>query len=664
MSLTLPSIGPKTESKLQKLGIDSKISLLYHFPHRYLDFSKTIPISQIRENETCTITGKILRLNNIFTRSKKNLQKITLQDSSGQIELIFFNQSYLVKNFNLGETWSFAGVPTLYQNKLTIFSPEYGQFHTGKIIPIYPETKGLSSRWFRKIFSLHIETLLKDISEPLPTLFLKSQKLINLDLALKNIHLPTNQKILDQSRQRLAIDEIFSLLATSSLQKKKWQELSPNFILKISPKDSQKINKLIKSLPFELTTSQKEAWEELKNDLISPTKVCNRLLCGDVGSGKTIVALLASYLTHLNNYQSLLIAPTEILAKQHYHTFKKFLPKSVPIYLLTAHSKVPDSLEPNSTIIATHAAIFQSSKFTNIALLTIDEQHKFGVKQRSFLSKTLSPHTLTMSATPIPRSISLTYFGNLDLSILKSPPLKRLPVKTFLVPKNKTSDCYQWLLNDIKNRHTQAFIVCPFIEESENLKTIRAAKTEFKKLETVFPKLKLALIHGKTKIDSRNKILNDFQKNKINILVTTPIIEVGIDFPNATTIIIQSADHFGLSQLHQLRGRVGRGELQSYCYFFGEEGSLTSQKRLQFLTQNHDGFKIAEYDLKTRGPGEIFSTLQHGFPLLKLAPLSDLNFVESAQKLFTTLQKDYPHFNLKKLIPNFSRLNKIGHNLN
>lgn len=664
MGLSLPGIGPKTETKLQKLNIDSEIKLLYYFPHRYLDFSKTILISQIRENETCTITGKIIRLDNIFTRSKKNLQKIVIRDSSGQIELIFFNQSYLIKNFSVGENWSFAGTPTLYQNKLAIFSPEYGQFHTGKIIPIYPETKGLSSRWFRKIFSIHLETLLKNISDPLPKDFLKSQELSDLQSALKNIHFPTNQKILDQSRQRLAYDEIFSLLAASGLQKKDWQKLSPSLVLKNTPKDTQKIIKLIKSLPFELTSSQKEAWEELKNDLLSSAKVCNRLLCGDVGSGKTIIALLGSYLTHLNNYQSLLIAPTEILAKQHYQTFRNILPQTVPVHLLTAHSKISTSLEKNSIIIATHAAMFQSSRFKNIALLIIDEQHKFGVKQRSFLNKNLSPHTLTMSATPIPRSISLTYFGNLDLSILKSAPQKRLSVKTFLVPKNKIPDCYQWLLKDIKSRHTQAFIVCPFIKESESLKTIKAAQTEFKKLEIIFPKLKLALIHGKTKIDARNKILKDFQENKINILVTTPIIEVGIDFPNATSIIIQSADHFGLSQLHQLRGRVGRGELQSYCYFFSEEGNLTSQKRLQFLTQNHDGFKIAEYDLKTRGPGEIFSTLQHGFPLLRLAPLSDLNFVESAQKLFTVLQKNYPDFNLKKLIPNFSHLTKISHNLN
>lgn len=664
MALTLPGIGPKTEIKLKKLGIESKSDLLHHFPHRYLDFSKLIPISKIKENETCTISGQIIRLNNIFTRSQKNLQKIILEDSSGQIELIWFNQSYLIKNFHLGETWSFAGIPTFYKGRLTLFSPEYGQYHTGKIIPIYPETKGLSSRWFRKTFSLHLDSLLLENVDPLPLEFLKSQGLLTQKEALNNIHFPKNQKILDQSRHRLAIDEIFSLLATAAIKKKEWQQLSPSYILKENPQNSLKIKQLIDSLPFELTTSQKEAWIEIKEDLLSSNKLCNRLLCGDVGSGKTIIALLAAYLTSLNHYQSLLLAPTEILANQHYFTFKKFLNQSTPVYLLTAHSKIPQKLEDNSIIIATHAALFQSQKLKKIALLIIDEQHKFGVKQRSFLNQTSPPHTLTMSATPIPRSISLTYFGNLDLSTLKSPPQTRLPVKTFLVPKNKIPDCYLWLQSEIEQKHTQAFIVCPFIEESENLKTIKAAKNEFEKLKKIFPTLNLALIHGKTKSDLKKEILQKFQQNKINILVTTPIIEVGIDFPNATTIIIQSADHFGLSQLHQLRGRVGRGQLQSFCYFFSEDSSLNSQKRLQFLTKNHDGFKIAEYDLQTRGPGEIFSTLQHGFPLLKLAPLSNINFIESSKKLFNELQKRYPHFDLQKLIFKENNLTKISHNLN
>jgi len=652
MNLQLPGIGPQTTQKLQKLGISSELDLLFHFPNRYLDFSHITKISQVSAFQNVTLQGKITHLQNIFTRSHKSLQKIILTDSSGHIELVWFNQPFLVKNFKIGDNWAFAGTVTIYKNKLTIFSPEYGQYNTGKIIPIYPETKGLTSRWFRKNIALNLDTLLTKISENLPPKILEKYKLLPLSSALKEVHFPQNSSTLAQSRFRLGLDEILSLQTLSFLQKQTWQSQSPKHILKYSSTIDKKISKLIASFPFKLTDSQVKTWSEIKDDLLSPLKITNRLLCGDVGSGKTVLAILSTYLSSLNHRQSLLLAPTEILAKQHFQTFQKYLPKT-PVLLLTAHQKLPAKIPDNSIIIATHAAIFQKDKFIkNTALLIIDEQHKFGVKQRSFLSSSTPPHTLTMTATPIPRTISLTFYGNLDLSTLKSPPKNRLKIKTFLVPQTKIPNCYQWLLNDIKKNHSQAFIVCPFIEESETAQTIKSAKTEFEKLKIVFPKLKLALIHGKTDTKEKEEILNNFSKNKINILVTTPIIEVGIDFPNATTMIIQSADHFGLSQLHQLRGRVGRGELQSYCYLFTENHNENSLKRLHFLEKNHDGFKIAEFDLKTRGPGESFSLQQHGFPSLKIADLSDIKLIEFSQKVLTTLHTDYPRFNLKKLIKN------------
>jgi ATP-dependent DNA helicase RecG len=659
MSFQIPGIGPKTENKLAQLKIIHDWQLLYHFPHRYLDFSKVIPISKISINENCTISGQIIHLKNIYTRSLKSLQKIILKDSTAQIELVWFNQPFLTKNFKVGETWAFAGTPTLYRNKTTIFSPEYGQYNTGKIIPIYPETKGLSSRWFRKIISLHFNTLQKNLVDKLPLSLVNSLHLLPLTKALKEIHLPQDQDLLAQARYRLAVDEIMSLLALSRLQKKSWVSFTPKFILK-----DYSTTKLINSLPFILTSSQIQAWQEIKHDLTSKTKITNRLLCGDVGSGKTILALLSAYLTSQNNRQSLILAPTSILANQHFNTFKKYLP-SIPIFLLSSRQTLPKVIPNNSIIIATHAAIFQKEKFIkNTALLIIDEQHKFGVKQRSFLSQDIPPHTITMTATPIPRSIGLTFFGNLDLSTLKTLPQNRLRVKTFLVPQNKIPDCYRWLQNDIEKRHSQAFIVCPFIEESESALTIKSAKNEYQNLQRIFPKLKLALIHGKTEINVQEKNLTDFAKNKINILVTTPIIEVGIDFPNATTIIIQSADHFGLSQLHQLRGRVGRGNMQSYCYLFTESINDPALKRLDFLSKNNDGFKIAEFDLKTRGPGETFSTLQHGFPSLKIADISDIKLIEFSQKILTQLEKKYPDFDLKKLILNQKSLSLVGKHLN
>ncbi|MBP6989354.1 ATP-dependent DNA helicase RecG [Candidatus Shapirobacteria bacterium] len=647
MSLKLPGLGPKTEIKLKKLGIESETELLYHFPHRYLDFSKITPISQLNFNESTTISGQIIHLENIYTRSGKTLQKIILSDSTGTIELIWFNQPFLVKNFKIGETWAFAGFPSLYKGKTTIFAPEYGQYHTGKIIPIYPETKGLTSRWFRKNISLNLSKLISTTSELLPKSILTKYKLSSLDNSLAQIHFPKDQSELESARLRLSLDEILSLLARSYLERQSWASFTPKFTLKNYP-----TTELINSLPFKLTPSQLQAWKEIRRDLISKTKVMNRLLSGDVGSGKTIIALLSSYLVSQNHHQSLILAPTEILAKQHYTTFKKFLPK-VPLFLLTAKNKINSKLPNDAIIIATHAALFQKEKFIDsIALLVIDEQHKFGVKQRSFLGSQNPPHTLSMTATPIPRTISLTLLGNLDISTLSCPPKNRPLTKTFLVPNNKIPDCYSWLQQDIILRQTQAFIVCPFIEESESITSIKSAKKEFERLVKLFPKLKLALIHGKTEPETRNKILDDFKHNKINILVTTPIIEVGIDYPNATTIIIESADRFGLSQLHQLRGRVGRGELQSYCYLFTESQNDPSLNRLKYLEKTIDGFKIADYDLKTRGPGESFSTLQHGFPSLKIANLSDLKLINLAKKIFQDLITKSLDFDLKKLTNN------------
>lgn len=650
----IPGIGPKTITRLKKLKIEKPLDLLYHFPHRYIDFSHKTPISQAQENENITITGKVLNFQNIYTKSHKNLQKATVADKSGQISLIWFNQPYLSKTIKTGETYSFAGAVSLFQNKKTIIAPVHGTYNTGKIIPIYPETNGLSSNWFRKIIQ---GSLLKitSIKETLPQQILQKYNLLNLKESLNQIHSPEDSLKLIQSRNRLATEEILSLQIKSLLNKEKWLSKKPKTKLKIDSKINQKITKLIDDLPFKLTSSQKQVLEEIKNDLTNPNKITNRLLQGDVGSGKTIIALIACFITHLNNSLSLLIAPTEILAQQHVKTFKKILkPFNIPIFLFTANKKIDfKKIHKNSIVIATHAAIYKKNSLENkVGLLIVDEQHKFGVKQRSFLgSSTNPPHCLTMTATPIPRTISLTMLGNLDLSTIDTLPQNRLKIKTFLVPNNKKNNCYQWIENQIKKTHCQAFIVCPFIEESETMTTVKSAVKEFEILsKQIFPNLKLALIHGKIKPKDKEKIISQFQQNKINILVTTPIIEVGVDIPNSSIIIIQSADRFGLAQLHQLRGRVGRGNAQSYCYLFTESQNEKAINRLKFLEQNHNGLKIAEYDLKSRGPGEAFSIIQHGFPSLKLANLSDLKLINLGQKILTDLTKNYPDYNLSQFL--------------
>jgi len=648
----IPGIGPKTITKLNKLNIQNPLDLLYHFPSRYIDFSHITNISKVIENENITITGKLISFQNIFTRFGKNIQKAVVTDNTGSINLLWFNQPYLSKNFKVGEIYSFAGTVSLFQNKKTIIGPIFGQYNTGKIIPIYPQTSGLTSNWFRKTMPLIINQTISKTQETLPSEIIKKYQLFGLSQSLKNIHLPLNFNDLNQSRNRLAIEEIIKIQIKSLLTKKQWLSQIPKFKLEITSEYQQKIDKLISNLPYKLTKSQEQVLLEIINDLTNHQKITNRLLQGDVGSGKTIIALITCFLTHLNGYSSLLIAPTEILANQHLETFKKILkPFKMPIFLLTGSKKINNKIPNNSIIISTHAAIYQKNKFDYVALLIFDEQHKFGVKQRAFLSsQTNLPHCLTMTATPIPRTISLTILGNLELSTIDTLPQKRLPIKTFLTPNNKIKDCYRWIESEILKTKCQAFIVCPFIEESESMQSVKSATKEFEYLsKEIFPKLKLGLIHGKTKTNDREKILKQFQDNKINILVTTPIIEVGIDFPNSTIMVIQSADRFGLAQLHQIRGRVGRGQLQSYCYLFTESQNEKTINRLKFLSQNTNGIKIAEFDLKNRGPGETFSIVQHGFPSLRLANLSDLDLITLGQKILSDLQK-IPNFNFNQIL--------------
>lgn len=633
----ISGIGPKTQQKLAKLGINNPIDLVYHFPHRYIDFSKTVSIRQSRANENVTIKGTITDFKNIFTKSHKNIQIATVTDNSGSILLMWFNQPYLSSTLKVGTELSFAGTVSFYQKRLCIFSPEYGQYSTGKIIGVYPETSGLSSKWFRKAIQFHLTTILKEVIDPVPKIILKKYSLIPIHQALIQIHLPDNQEKLDQARLRLSLDEILTIQAISYQKRKQWLSLKPIKPLKKYPQ----IDTFIEKLPFQLTDSQLRSWQEVESDLTSTNKITNRLLQGDVGSGKTIIAIIAALLNSLNQRQTVIIAPTEILAKQHFKSFATFLKsQKVPVELLSSSTKIDlNKLKPNSVLISTHAVFFQKHHLEKyIGTVIIDEQHRFGVKQRNFLSGfNPPPHCLTMTATPIPRTISLTLLGNLDISTLDTIPQNRPPIKTYLVPQQKIPDCHRWISDHLKKTKSQAFYVCPLIDESENLATIKAASKEYETLKKIYPHLKLALVHGKTPKKDQDVTLKSFKDGKIDILVTTPIIEVGIDIPNATTIIIQSAERFGLAQLHQLRGRVGRGLLQSYCYLFTESDNEKSLSRLKFLEKNYDGMEIAKFDLSTRGPGEVFSTIQHGFPSLRIADISDQKLISTSQNLLKDL---------------------------
>ena len=526
--------------------------------------------------------------------------------------------------------------------------------HTGRIVPVYPETRGISSKWLRK----QVDKLLTEFARPpvpgfgrrkrfeeyLSEPILNKYGLMEFDKALQEIHFPTSLDQANKARERLSFDELLLTQSRSLLKKKEWSKKTVGKKLKMF---DEEIQKLISNLPFELTNAQKKAVEEIIKDLTSE-KPMNRLLEGDVGSGKTVVGAIATYLTHLNKLQTAFIAPTEILANQHFQTLNKLLtPFGMKIELVTSKNKLKTS--DFDLLVGTHAMISDKITFKNLGLAIIDEQQRFGVEQRAVLRKKgKDPHVLTMTATPIPRTVALTLYGELDLTVLDEMPKGRILVKTWLVPKIKRNAAYGWIESQVKEHGTQAFIICPFIEESESAITVKAATKEFEYLKNdVFKKLKLGLLHGKQKQKERNEALSHFSSGKLDILVATPIVEVGIDIPNATIILIEASERFGLAQLHQLRGRVGRSDKQSYCLLFTESDNPMTTRRLRAMEVNHIGARLAELDLQMRGAGDIYGTRQHGQSLLKIASLSDFDLIEKtkqeAKELVENLEK-YPLF--------------------
>lgn len=652
---SLHLIGPKTKILLSKLGITTPANLLYHLPRKYLDFIHLTKISKVQPSTHVSVQGHLVSFKNIYTRAHKNIQKAVISDGSGQMDIIWFNQPYLEKNYRLNQTYCFAGQTHLFQDKITLVAP-FSTQNSGKIIPIYPETKGLTSTTFRKIFTTNLPQLLTNLHDPLPLQTQKQFHLLSKTLALSQVHQPESFSLLKSAQFRIGLDETLSLLAKSRLLSQQGAALTVPTPFLLTPTISSRLDKFIAGLPFTLTASQQTVWKEIVDDLLSPTPT-NRLLQGDVGSGKTIIAILCCLLAYYNRQTSLLMAPTEILAQQHYTTIKQLLPR---LSLTLISSTTPTTSIPQTgIIIATHAAIHRRRYLPpNIGLLIIDEQHKFGVAQRNFLSDLPHPpHCLTMTATPIPRTVSLSLLGHLQISSLRQLPLNRLPISTFFVPQHKVPACYSWLRQHLLTTQQQGFVVCPFIDDSDTQGEVKSAKGEYENLQkNIFPDLKIGLIHGQMKSEDRQKVLHQFQEKQLHILVTTPIIEVGVDFPNATSIIIHSAERFGLAQLHQLRGRVGRSGLQSYCYLMSESVDRQAISRLEYISHHHDGQKIAEYDLCTRGPGEIFSTTQHGFVSADSNQPTPLELIKTAQSVLDHLISTQPQFPLSSLITSSTHL--------
>ncbi len=671
----LPSTSSITIRKLKLLGINTYFDLLNYYPSRYEDYSLITKINKIQEGETVTIQGKIAEAKNQYTRSRITIQKVVVSDNTGTVEVSWFNQPYLIRVMEIGEIISISGLVKRFGSKIVIEPKEYEignkRIHTGRLVPIYSEKKGLSNKTIReKIHAILVLTSEVEswVAETLPKDIILFNNLIERDQAYLQIHFPDNLELANKARERLAFDELFSIQLSSYLVKQEWKKEKVGNVFKIADYELR-ITDFVNNLPFKLTGDQDKVIKEIINDL-KRTVPMNRFLQGDVGSGKTVVAAVASYLSFLNGFQTVIMAPTEILAQQHYESFKKLFDRdgikpSPTITLITGSTKIrnPQSMiDKSDFLIGTHALLNKKLELKKVGLVVIDEQHRFGVNQRALLKeKTLNAHLLTMTATPIPRTVALTLYGELDLSYIEEMPKGRLIIKTYLVPKEKRSDGYRWMKSQISKLNSQIFIVCPLIEESldETMKSIKAVKIEFENLRKIFSEFKLGLLHGKMKSSDKEKVMSDFKSRKIDILVSTPVVEVGIDVPEATIMLIEGAERFGLAQLHQLRGRVGRSGKQSYCFLYTENQSEKTSKRLAFFCKNYLGVKLAKFDLENRGAGNIFGTEQHGFVNLKIASLSDFELIDRAKKAVEYFMGKYDIRDwdeLKKMIKKYKEM--------
>ncbi len=639
----VPRVGPMMAQKLEKLGIYTVFDLLYHIPFRYDDFSHTAKISSIRPNEIVTTTGTIESIVNIFTKSGKPMQKAVLSDDTGHIECLWYNQIFLTKILKPAMKIAVSGKANWFGHTLVLESPVYertdgidAHLHTGRLVPVYPETAGVTSKWIRGRINFILQTCIPKVEESLPQTILTRQKLIPLTIALQNVHFPSMLSDAYESKKRLAFDEMFLLIAKSAYRKKQRESLVHAPVLAIN---DDSLEAIITSLPFTLTDDQLLSIKEIRSDVAKSTSM-NRLLEGDVGSGKTVVATIAMYISHQSGFPSILMAPTQILATQHYLTITKiFHTLPIRIRLITGQKKEQknyDDKEDAHITIGTHALLSDSETIQNVGLVVIDEQQRFGVTQRNILlnakKNTSTPHLLTMTATPIPRTLARVVYGEMDLSTLLTMPKGRKKISTWVVPEEKRKAAYEWIRKELKTHHTQSFIVCPLIEESDTLITVKAATQEYERLKAYeFKNFRVGLLHGRLKPKEKDMLLKDFRLQKLDILVTTPVVEVGIDIPTATIMVIEAADRFGLSQLHQLRGRVGRSDLSSYCLLFTENVSELAIKRLKALETTHSGPELAQLDLSLRGPGQLFGTRQHGLPDLKIASFTDSALVHAAK---------------------------------
>lgn len=736
--LGLPGVGPGFLNRLKKLGIETVKDILWHFPARYEDFSQIYKIADLQPGQHATIQGTIEDIKTERTwRRRMTIVEAIIADESGSIRAVWFNQPYMTTSLRVGRVANFAGKVSLSQEgEVYLSHPAYEPInrgyvqidadhqrssmskpafigetkHTARLVPIYPETRGLTSKGIRFLVQPVLKNL-EELQEWLPKKILEANSFPEINAALNDIHFPEEIENALTAKRRFAFEDLFLLQLYNFRQKLKLAREKSWAI----HTDIAHLKNLIAGLPFELTVSQKKSlWEIIQN--LEKSRPMNRLLQGDVGSGKTVVAALAAIITAENGLQTAFMAPTEVLARQHFETLKKLFAKISPAHqpsvgLLTAsaakilhetdaeeNAKKEDvckKLENGEVKIAigTHALIQRSVTFEKLGLVIVDEQHRFGVKQRAALvqresasdprQSALVPHFLSMSATPIPRTLMMTVFGDLDISTITELPIGRKEIITKIVPPTKRKDAYDFIREQVKSGR-QVFVICPRIEPSQTgadsdsrtgadsreftksprqsamLWDVKSVKEEYEKLsKKVFPDLKVAMLHGKLKPKEKEKIMGDFRGGKTDILVSTSVIEVGVDIPNATIMMIEGADRFGLAQIYQFRGRVGRGEYQSYCFLFTDSSSKSTAQRLKAILEAKNGFELAERDLKIRGPGEFLGEVQAGMPDYAMHALQDIELVKSSReaaaqvlKSDTSLQK---HPALKARIVEFEK---------
>ena len=664
----LRQISDKRAQLFAKLNVNNLEDLLFFFPRAYQDMSKTTPLHLVVDGETTTIKAKIAKTPTLQRRGKLSWIKTALTDGATVISAIWFNQPWLMQKLQPDNIFYFYGKIQNQGRSFSIQNPQImteQEYSDNKIQAIYPLTKGLTQNLIRSAVKQTIDLYDNYLYDPIPDEIRKKAKLSTLEFALEKIHLPNNQQECLIARERLAFEELFLIRVALYLLKKKRVEDAKAYSLLIEDtvKNEQiieQMNQLRANLPFELTNAQVMAVNDLLNDL-KKSNPMNRLLQGDVGSGKTLVAAFAIAYVKFCGGQSLFMAPTSILAKQHYQTLKDFFAEyPFEIRLLTGQTKSKvraEILESTANgkielIVGTHAVLEQDLKFENLVLTITDEQHRFGVKQRAVLGETdnkgYTPHRLVISATPIPRTLGLILYGDLDLTLMRELPKGRKKIQTYTATSQDETRIYT-LMRKAVERNEQVYVVCPLIEDSDELDDVDSVESVYKQLsQNIFPDLNIGLLHGSLKLDQKHKVMQDFLDNEINIIVSTTVIEVGVDNPQATFMLIRNAERFGLAQLHQLRGRIGRSDLDSICILQSDTKDELALTRLRTLCKNDDGFALAEEDLRLRGPGDFFGTKQHGLPQFKLVNLyEDQELMNSVDKFFKEIIRDDP--NLRKV---------------